>query len=200
MGFWTQFAQPPTKLPKWYEPIDPDYPDLYQVTFDGMFEVAAGMAAAEILDEKTKPPKLPKWPPRGLSRERADELWPHIFDPTEREDVPLVDVLRPDEKPAVADVIARYLVRFEAATGRAAPPGKALAYKFATSDGWLVTPAECRVVADGLEVALSGQRTKLVRGLKARGYSRNRETIVDLLEPWAQYNRVAADYGGYRVW
>ena len=200
MGFWTQFAKRPGDLPAWYEPIDSDYPALYQLTFDGMFEVAAGMAAAGLLDEKTKAPKLPNWPPRGLSEERADELWPHIFDPHEQEDVPLADVLRPDEKPVVADAIARYLVRFEAATGRAAPPGKALAYKFTSSDGWLVTPAECRVIADGLEAALSGQRTRLVRELKARGYSQNRKTIVDLLEPWAQYNRVAADYGGYRVW
>jgi hypothetical protein len=199
MGVWTQFTQKPGKLPKWYEPIDEDYPDLYQLTLSGMYEVAAGMDAAGLL-EHTTVPRLPRWPPRGLSRERADELWPHIFDPTEREETPLAKVLRRDEKPAVADAIARYLVRFEAATGRPAPPGKALAYKFASSDGWHVTPDECRAIAEGLDEALAKRRTQLVRELRSRGYSRNKESVVDLLEPWGQYNRVAADYGGYRVW
>ena len=131
-------------------------------------------------------------------KERAEELWYLIFDPDE--DRPLAEILKPEERPAVADGISRYLTRFERATGRRAPPGKALAYKFATNDGWLITPGECRAIATGLAGALARRRRKLIRGLAARGYDRTEESVARLLEPWAQYNRFAADQGGYRIW
>jgi hypothetical protein len=197
MSFWTHLVQRPTKLPDWYVPIARDYPGMYQLTFGGMFEVAAGMAADGLL-VRAPVPQLPRWPPPGLTEKRAEELWYSIFAPDT--DRPLAELLRPDERPAVEGAIAGYLARFERATGRRAPPGKALAYKFATNDGWLVTPKECRAIADGLTAALARRRRKLVRGLAARGYNRTEESVADLLEPWALYNRFAADHGGYRIW
>ena len=196
MGFWMQFVQPSTNLPEWYEPIDRDYPDLYQLTFGGKFEVAAGMAAAELLDEEKAAPTLPRRADVGLSEERGQELFDLFVYRPEPGQRTLDDVLTPEERPAFTE----YLARFEAATGQPAPPGKALAYKFRTNDGWLVTPDECRVIADGLDAALAKRRARLVRGLQTRGYSRNKESVADLLSPWAKYNRVAADHRGYRIW
>jgi hypothetical protein len=196
MGFWMQFVRPSTGLPDWYEPVNPDYPDLYSLTFGGMFEVAAGMAAAGLLDEEKAAPTLPRYADVGLGEERGQELFDlFVYRPTPGQRT-LDDVLTPEERPAFTE----YLARFEAATGQPAPPGKALAYKFRTNDGWLVTPDECRVIADVLDAALAKRRARLVRGLQARGYSRTRESVADLLSPWAKYNRVAADHTGYRIW
>jgi hypothetical protein len=105
-------------------------------------------------------------------------------------------VLEPSEHQAVA----QYLAVFEAVTGQPAPPERALGYKFRSCDGWLVTPDECSVIADGLDDVLANFRGTLVLELGARGYSQTKESVVYLLSPWAKYNRVAADHGGYRVW
>jgi hypothetical protein len=196
MGFWMQFVRPPTKLPKWYEPLNPEYPDLYDLTFEGMREVAAAMSVAFLLDEKTPAPQLPRWGDVGLSPERGQELFElFVYRPKPGQQT-LDDVLTPEERPAFIE----YLARFEAATGQPAPPGQALGYKFRTNDGWLVTPDECRVIAHGLDEDLADHRDDLIRGLRHRGYSRTLDTVRDLLVWWAQYNRVAADHGGYGVW
>lgn len=105
-------------------------------------------------------------------------------------------MLTPAERPAFAE----YLARFEAATGQPAPPAKALGYEFRTNDGWLVTPDQCRVIADGLDEDLAEYPDELIRGLRDRGYSHTKESVVDLLSPWTRFNRLAADHGGYRVW
>lgn len=195
-----QFARRPTILPEWYQPHSPEHPDIYETGLTGVAELYAGMSAAGLL-ERTAAPRLPRWPPAGLSFERADELWPHIFDPIEREKIPLAKVLLPHERPAVADAIAKYLIRFEAATGKQPVlQGKVLAYKFSSSDGWLITPDECRTIADGLEHALVRRRVKLLRGLQKQNPSHTPETIAELLLEWTRYNRVAADHEGYRVW
>jgi hypothetical protein len=191
MGFTMRFAQPARTLPDWYQPSEPDDPSSYQLTFGGMFEVAAAMAVADLLDEEMATPKLPRWPPRGISPQRADELRLHLFTPE------LDDVIKPRELPLVAD----FLKRFSRATGRRSNSlGRVPAFKFLSNDGWLVTPDECQLIADGLDTALAKRRAELVRGLRAQGYSRTAKTVADLLIWWAQYNRVAADHGGYRVW
>jgi hypothetical protein len=196
VSFWMQFTRRPSALPEWYEPIDPDSPDLYQVTFGGMYEVAAGMAAAGLLDEDAPVPELPNWESAGFTPERGQELFDFWVYPHQPGKPTLEDVAEPHERLAFAE----FLKRYEAATGQPAPAGKALGYKFLSSDGWLVTPDECRLIASGLESALDHQRGKLVRGLRGRGYSRTTETVWDLLFWWARYNLVAADYGGYRIW
>src|SRR5262249_6073115 len=152
-------------------------------TFGGMFEVGAAMAVAGVLDEEASSPKLPDWPPRGVSAERADQLSLYLFAPAK-----LDKVIKPSERRPVAD----FLEQFADATGRGSDtPGRVPAYKFRSNDGWLVTPDECRVIADGLDAALAKRRAALVRGLRSRGYSRTAATVADLLVWWAQYNRVA---------
>jgi hypothetical protein len=61
MGFDMRFVQPARNLPDWYEPIEPDDPESYQLTFGGLFEVAA-MTVAGLLDEEAATPELPDWP------------------------------------------------------------------------------------------------------------------------------------------
>jgi hypothetical protein len=192
VGFDMRFVQPASTLPDWYEPIEPDDPAYYQLTFGGMSEVAAAMAVAGLLDGEAVAPELPDWPPPGLSPERAEQLQYYLFDADKWK-----QVAKPKERPIVAD----FLKRFSEATGRRSEsPGLVPAYKFQSNDGWLVLPEECCVIADGLEAALNKRRAELVRGLRKLGYSRTKETVADLLVWWAQYNRVAADHGGYRVW
>lgn len=182
----------PKSWPEWYEPIDEDYPGSYQLTSGGMGEVAAGMAAAGLIDERAKTPELPDWPPPGISPKRAEALSDCLFDPEE-----LAAEVRPKERP----IVAEFLRQWDAAAGaRSADPALVPAFKFFSNDGWLVTPEECRLIADGLTRALAERRKVLIAGLKVRGYKRTSETVVDLLEPWAAYNRLAADHGGYRVW
>src|SRR5579884_3027487 len=192
MGFYMRFVRPANALPDWYQPSEPEDPACYRLTFDGMFEVAAAMAAADLLDEEAPAPKLPRWPPRGLSPGRADELGPYLFDAARLE-----ARTEPQERPLVAG----FLQRFTKATARRSEtPGRVPAYKFRSNDGWLVHPDECRRIADGLDAALAGRQAQVLRRLRARGYSRTPQTLADLLVWWAQYNRVAADHGGYRVW
>ncbi len=192
MGFNMRFVRPANCLPAWYQPSEPADPACYQLTFDGMFEVAAAMAAANLLDEKVSAPRLPQWPPRGLSPQRSEQLQPYLYDAAE-----LDEVIEPHERPLVTG----FVDRFTTATGRRSKsPGRVPAYKFRSNDGWLVVPEECQVIADGLDAALVERRNELLRGLRVRGYSRTPKTLADLLVWWAQYNRMAADHGGYRVW
>jgi hypothetical protein len=196
MSFWMQFVRPSTSLPEWYEPPTSDFPDMYDLTIQGMGAIVTAMSVADLLDKETAAPELPRWEDVGLSTERGQELFDYWVYRPEPGRPTLADVLEPHERPAVAE----YLARFEAATGQPAPPERALGYKFRTNDGWLVTPDECLVIADGLDEALTNFRGTLVLELRWRGYSHTEESIADLLSPWAKYNRVAADHGGYRVW
>lgn len=192
MGFDMRFVLPPANLPDWYQPIEPEEPGYYQLTFGGMFEVVAAMAAAGLLDEEVPVPLLPDWPPLGLTTERAGELQASLHDSAK-----LDELIQPHERTAVAE----FLGHFTGATGqRSAYEGRVPGYKFRSNDGWLVTPEECRVIADGLDAALDGERDELVHRLRERGYSRTADTVWDLLFWWAKYNRVAVDHGGYRVW
>jgi hypothetical protein len=192
MGFDMYTVLPVEKLPKDYEPIFDDMPAYYQLTFSGMFEVVAAMAAAGFLDEEMTAPRQPRWPPRGISEERAEQLQPVILDPKK-----LKRRLRPDEVP----IIEGFLKRWHAATGRRSKTaGKVPAFKFTSNDGWWVQPEECRVVSTALAETLRDRPRVLHQGLRARGYKRALRDVEPLVAPWAMYNHIAADHGGYRVW
>jgi hypothetical protein len=191
-----QFVRPSTKLPAWYAPPNPDYPDTYELTNRGLGEIAAAMSIADLLDNDAPVPPLPRWEDFGLSAERREELsyfWVYRREPGQPT---LADVLEPHERQPVA----QYLAAFEAATGQPAPPARALGYKFRSCDGWLVTAGECLVIADGLDAALAHQREVLVLELGCLGRSHDLDSIECLLSPWSKYNRVAADHEGYRIW
>jgi hypothetical protein len=192
MGFDMYTVLPVKKFPEDYEPIFDDMPGYYQLTYSGMFEVVAAMAAAGCLDEKMTAPRQPRWPPRGISEERAEQLQPIVLDPKR-----LRRHIRPEEEP----IIERFLKRWHSATGRRSKgSGKVPAFKFTSSDGWWVRPEECRVVSTTLDEALRDHPKILHQGLRARGYKRLLRDVEPLVAPWAMYNRIAADHGGYRIW
>jgi hypothetical protein len=192
MGFDMYTVLPVKKLPEGYEPVFDDMPGYYQLTFSGMFEVVAAMAAAGLLDEEMTAPRLPRWPPRGISQERAEQLQPVVLEPKK-----LQRRIQPDE----VLTIERFLKRRHATTGRRSKRvGKVPAFKFTSNDGWWVRPEECRVVSTVLAETLRDRPKQLRDGLRARGYKRSVPDVEPLVAPWAMYNRLAADHGGYRVW
>jgi len=107
-----------------------------------MFEVVAAMAAVGMLDEEMTAPRLPLWPPRGISEERAEKLQPVVLEPKK-----LQRRIRRDEIP----IIERFLKRWHATRGRRSKDvGKAPAFKFTSNDGWWVRLEECLVVRTAL--------------------------------------------------
>jgi hypothetical protein len=68
------------------------------------------------------------------------------------------------------------------------------AAKLCTNDGWLLTPAECRLLAAALETrgAAAVARLKMTRAARA-GWT---AAVAD----FARYCRGAARAGGFRVW
>jgi hypothetical protein len=192
MGFDMYTVLPVREFPEDYEPLCGEMPGYYQLTFSGMFEVVAAMAVAGILDEEMTAPRQPRWPPREIPEERAEELRPVILDPKK-----LRRRIRPDEVP----IIERFLKRWHAATGRRSKAaGKVPTFKFTSNDGWWVRPEECRVVSTALAETLRDRPRDLHEGLRARGYKRSLRAVEPLVAPWARYNHIAADHGGYRVW
>jgi len=70
--------------------------------------------------------------------------------------------------------------------------------KFQSNSDWHVTTEECRLIAERVEKALAAG---LVDELFSF-YDDDREFLNSVRErvaPWADYNRRAADHGGYRV-
>jgi len=135
------------------------------------------MATAGCLDERMTAPRQPRWPPRGISEERAEKLQPLILDPKKYR-----RRIRPEEVP----IIERFRKRWHAATGRRSKlSGKVPAFKFTSNDGWWVRPEECRVVSTVLMETLRDRPKKLHEGLRARGYKRALRDIEPLVAPWA---------------
>lgn len=95
--------------------------------------------------------------------------------------------------------------------------------KFRWNDGQLVGPAECRHIAETLaafgaritqddvrhveevwgaaEAELMGRFRGEMVFLKpsSSNVTLTRDELVSFIEDWVQYNRIAADHGGYRV-
>lgn len=196
MGFWMQFVQPSTKLPDWYEPTDPDYPDQYQLSIQGMDAIDWAMDFMRVLDVGVRHPEFPRWEDVGLDRERGQELFQFwVYRPSPGEQT-IDDVIKPHERQPYHE----YITRFEAATGQSAPPNKALGYKFMSCDGWHVKPDECLAIADAITSGLLNDLDILVSAMDECGYPHTNESFIGLLSPWSTYNRAAALFGGYRVW
>jgi hypothetical protein len=86
----------------------------------------------------------------------------------------------PAPTPEVADARARW----DALMATPSPvPGKVPAFKFDTTDGWTVTPGECRILAGHL---------------RARA-GRVPAEMEQLVERFADFNERAAEHDGYRV-
>ena len=187
------FVLPAKTLPEWYQPFDETTPDWYRLTSTGMGEVATAMCYADMLDEDCECPELPEWPPPRLCTGRVKELG-HLAG--------MRRCCRSFNRTS-GRLSKPRLKKWQSATGQVSTePGKVPWYKFQTNDGLLATPDECRSIDEGLVRALEDRDwlEEILRGLEEQGYDRTEETIGDLLRPWASYNRVAAQHGGYRIW
>jgi hypothetical protein len=60
-------------------------------------------------------------------------------------------------------------------------------YKFGSNDGWIVTPAECRVISQAIASYVAGER-ELSRAW------------LDELAQWGSYAAWCAERGGFKVW
>ncbi len=80
-------------------------------------------------------------------------------------------------------------------------PGKVPGFKFGSNDGWIVTPAECAIIAAELALVPGQIDQRHVDHVNASGRG-GFGSIADLrrfVVEWHDYNRVAADHDGYEV-
>ena len=76
--------------------------------------------------------------------------------------------------------------------------GNAVPYwKFSDNSGWFVSPAECEIIAAGLERRLDNEP----QTLRPKNWPEGRplDGYVALLREWVAFNRLASTHGGYRV-
>jgi hypothetical protein len=69
--------------------------------------------------------------------------------------------------------------------------------KFLSNDDWHVTPEECRFIAE--RVAKAAERGVVSELLSYWSDAPPEEEVDRLVADWVDYNRRAADHGGYRV-
>jgi hypothetical protein len=187
--------KPPANIPG-YKPQDEGDPEYWRFNAGGMAGMLRIMIKARIADRNFAAPPLSDWPPKGvLSEERAEELadwawWGEMpgKPPTESE----MQRLQPWR-----DALERW---------RRTPstePGRVPAFKFCTNDGWIVTPEECTIIANGLEAGVTRSRRVLgrFRGIvpSPRRSGIPRDEAAQWILQWAGYNRAAAQLGGYSV-
>lgn len=189
MAFDMEFLVEPDDLPDDYEPQDEGYPECFRVGGEGMALLLTLMTRADVIDSSLPTPEFPQWPPPGLDDVLASELARYWDEPAE------VDKrLGPAEVPVVE---AYRRARNETGATPSPQPGKVPAFKFESNDGWIVTPDECRVIAAGMDRLLSSDLEVFLHLLKADGW--NPEGVTELMWLWTDYNRIAAQFGGYRV-
>jgi hypothetical protein len=186
MGYDMHMVQPPAKLPPGYRPQYVDTPGYHRLNIHWMPLVRESMRRAGALDDYDVGP-LPEWPPEGLDEERAMEL----MDAIEEERT---------ARPPMTDAERRRVNAYEAAReeGLAALSPKGAGHvpywKFCSNDGWLVAPAECRVIAERLSSALEKRGAKLWEG-----FDKPDDSAREVLHGWLGFVRLAADHGGFRV-
>ncbi len=71
-------------------------------------------------------------------------------------------------------------------------------FKFTSSDGWVIFPEECELIASRLEYYLNKNHVELLKGFYSKQLGED-ETLLTIKE-WASYNHAASLNGGYRVW
>lgn len=156
---------------------------------EGISQLLDLMAYVEVLDVENEPEDGPDWP-EGMDEARAEAL---------------ADWLRfesPLDSPATPEEEARaraWLSQVEASRAAPSPiPGKVAAWKFASNEDWHVTPAECELIASALEALLEdGLPDDLAETVERE--EDDEDELLEWVEDWKDYNRVAATHGGYRV-
>lgn len=186
---------PPMRVPG-YTPQDRDRPERFQCANRVMRDMVDVMTAAGVLDIGEAHRELPQWPPEGISPARIKALGAELFmeganchvvftyprEPSARE-APLFD----DWAERTAETLCR----------PSASPGRVPACKFQSHSGWMVTPAECRWIAEALEREMVRQPAALLAPLLASKWPATK--AGQWIRDWTAYHRVAQAHGGYRV-
>lgn len=159
----------------------------------GIDGLSAAMYAAGVLEFDSKPPEDFEggWPPAGMSDKRGDEIYYHLTeggDPRELEPPPTADEL---------EAFRQYHAALEIYLQTRSPlDGKVPAYKFGSNSNWHVVPEECALIADAMDKLLEDLPENLAEEMEWDG---DEDALVEWLEDWRDYNRVAVSHGGYRV-
>jgi len=190
MSSWLEFVEEPDEWPEDFVPQVEDEPRCFQFDGGSMAMMLAVMERAGVIDSDQHPPGFPDWPPPGLGPGRANLLERYLDDEDQRR-----RRLAPAEVP-----IWEASERADDQAQRTPPqsPGKVPAFKFRSNDHWWGSPTECRLIHAALREAVNQRSPAVFALLASEGYGTER--AIELLELWAGYNRLAAEYGGYRVY
>jgi hypothetical protein len=206
-------VKPPHHLPPAYVAQDREDPGHYRFTSSAMVVMATVMRTAGVLVEEPVP-RWPEWPPKGVRAERLGVVGKSVSSET-------IDAsLAPDEQAIARDAIAAS--RRVRAT-RSLVAGKVPSFKFASSDGWIVSPEEAASVAAALrrygerltdkdlaaleeqyrqaQARLLGAAVRpgevVVAGKERLGLSLDQ--LKTWVREWGAYNELASRCGGYVV-
>lgn len=175
------------------DPKFQDVPRDMRLSGAGIDGLSAAMYAAGVLDTESDIPDdfVGVWPPPGMDKARAATLFDYINDgndPAKHE-----PPLGPDDLAACHAWLAASDAR---ASTRSPQAGKVPAYKFGSTQNWWVVPEECALIADAMDKLLEDLPEGLAKEMEWDG---NEDALIEWLEDWRDYNRVAASHGGYRV-
>ncbi len=161
--------------------------------------------------------ELPPWPPEDadIDEDRADELL-DLFEAEEPEGVQPGQAGSATE--AERGLYLRWKADLERARAQSSPRGLLLRGKLETVDGWMVSEAECALVADALEALIAEleqdrlpepapdapaacvsqvQRAFATDGRGAIAHVHRAE--IEAVRRWALFHRLAAVHDGYVV-
>lgn len=187
MGFDLYMARPPANV-SGYEPQYEGMPEYFRVTSATMPALVAAMERAGVVDLAMPTPRLPTWPPgRHASSSPPEDTSarPSVEPPSTASELAILDEFR--ER------------RLEVLGARSPERSKVPAFKFASNDGWRISPEECRAIADGLTHALTMREAEVLDGFFRAGGALSRVDARAFLDAFARYNAVAAEHDGYRV-
>ncbi len=116
-----------------------------------MFSVVTALEQADVIDREASPMWEATWPPKRprLSKERAELLL--MYAQTGETVTPAPS---PDERAAIATYRRE---RERSQVGKPGRRGRVPRYKFASNDGWIVTPKEAQKLADGVTKFLADE-------------------------------------------
>jgi hypothetical protein len=74
--------------------------------------------------------------------------------------------------------------------------GRVASYKWESNDGWLVTPAECRIIAERVRKSADMIAREFFTDIDGMTEEQGRAWVTG----WIRFHELAAEHGGYRVY
>jgi len=178
MGMDLTMMRTPDTIPKGRPKILRDYPGYFRgVPRDAI-------DAAGVLDYDAGLPGGPDWPPAGMTQARAEELLLLFDEPTD--DDPDTSVMEVSPTYRELRQMQRYVdADSRTRATRSRKQGRVPWFKFASNDGWHVTPEECLIITCRLRALFEVDEEGILQ---------------EEAEDFAVFNELAARNGGYEVW